>query len=493
MLISKILQNLSNGIFFGLKEDFMVPFNTVITNCQEKMKHFLSSISTSCRQGSYYMVRVSEVCVSSFKEKLPFYLLSHVMNANLQHPDDNFGFPHVSESVREVVRALARKWPDAHSSLVEDGFSDITVPLETLLMEIEKSEKIGFKQIPKESPTPPSSPESELEYESQLEMVPKALLTAALKEKEELKKELRKVQLLFSSERENRAALQLLLVRLADNLEAQVQQRLDIRLKILLKQGKIDTETVRIILPQDDTEEEEEEEEVFQSLSEEHERRSSLHLLHQQHQHQQQQQQQQLERYQEQPQQQSLLLCLSPTEPIPELKQSGSDGISLKKLHRRSNSLVDLKNFSDPQFQSSVGVIPPNVLKKSVDLDLGSREAHNFSRPLKMFKSGSASPIANFHTISLSRSFSGEEEEVKLTPSPSSHPVSSRGRGGPASGRGVAASQSHQLYSPSLAPNPQRGTSRGVNSSPTIRQHSPSNPSIRGNFYPPKPPPTMKK
>eukprot|EP00008_Paramoeba_atlantica_P010500 CAMPEP_0201492708 /NCGR_PEP_ID=MMETSP0151_2-20130828/34430_1 /ASSEMBLY_ACC=CAM_ASM_000257 /TAXON_ID=200890 /ORGANISM="Paramoeba atlantica, Strain 621/1 / CCAP 1560/9" /LENGTH=450 /DNA_ID=CAMNT_0047879689 /DNA_START=25 /DNA_END=1374 /DNA_ORIENTATION=- len=47
ILVSKIIQNVSNGTFFGEKESYMLPLNSILTSSQDRVKSFLDNISLS--------------------------------------------------------------------------------------------------------------------------------------------------------------------------------------------------------------------------------------------------------------------------------------------------------------------------------------------------------------------------------------------------------------------------------------------------------------
>jgi hypothetical protein len=49
VLISKVIQNLANGIEFGSKEEFMKPTNDFIMAHMDEMQNFLDRISVTTR------------------------------------------------------------------------------------------------------------------------------------------------------------------------------------------------------------------------------------------------------------------------------------------------------------------------------------------------------------------------------------------------------------------------------------------------------------
>lgn len=63
ILISKIIQNLANGIQFGLKEDYMGPMNEYINENQSKVNEFLNDICLSKEE--YEQQRVNDFDMQS--------------------------------------------------------------------------------------------------------------------------------------------------------------------------------------------------------------------------------------------------------------------------------------------------------------------------------------------------------------------------------------------------------------------------------------------
>jgi len=57
ILVTKVLQNLSNNVLFGGKEEYMVPFNDIIVKNRDKMHAFLEQIAKATSHGSYYAPR----------------------------------------------------------------------------------------------------------------------------------------------------------------------------------------------------------------------------------------------------------------------------------------------------------------------------------------------------------------------------------------------------------------------------------------------------
>jgi hypothetical protein len=68
ILISKVIQNMSNGVLFGLKEEFMSPFNAVIMQRMSEMKEFLRTICEPPYDGSFFSPKfqLQDVCFSLF-------------------------------------------------------------------------------------------------------------------------------------------------------------------------------------------------------------------------------------------------------------------------------------------------------------------------------------------------------------------------------------------------------------------------------------------
>ena len=49
ILVTKIVQNLANGVLFGSKEKFMLPFNSMIKNAIQKRNLFLDALAANVR------------------------------------------------------------------------------------------------------------------------------------------------------------------------------------------------------------------------------------------------------------------------------------------------------------------------------------------------------------------------------------------------------------------------------------------------------------
>ncbi|KAJ6247171.1 inhibitory regulator protein ira1-related [Anaeramoeba flamelloides] len=81
ILITKALQNLANGVRFGIKEEFMIPLNPVIDNNEEKFNQFVIQLSTG--EG------VKNV---NLKELESQFVNKDVVNEDLDDDDDDIQF-----------------------------------------------------------------------------------------------------------------------------------------------------------------------------------------------------------------------------------------------------------------------------------------------------------------------------------------------------------------------------------------------------------------
>jgi len=139
ILVTKVLQNLANGVRFGQKESFMLPLNDFLESNQQPYKKYLQQVATApARNGTVSDMTVEMQVVEDPKKNEPSKAKSDVNRINALKPeskkevvDTSLGmlYNHMYYHRDEIFAGLK-------SRVTDDQFVQFQVKIDSIILEI---------------------------------------------------------------------------------------------------------------------------------------------------------------------------------------------------------------------------------------------------------------------------------------------------------------------------------------------------------------------